>query len=77
MYTQLSTTQFRLFTSPFVLKTDYWYGESLLEFSIYGGICVSQGLIWSVLVLVDSFVQVVEFEVTEKLSKSAQKKSKQ
>ena len=76
MYTQLSTTQFQLFTSPFVLKTDYWYGESLLEFSIYGGICLSQGLIWSVLVLVDSFVQ-VEFEVTEKLSKSVQKKSKQ
>ena len=38
---------------------------------------MSQGLIWSVLVLVDSFVQVVEFEVTEKLSKSVQKKSKQ
>ena len=29
---------------------------------------MSQGLIWSVLVLVDSFVQVVEFEATEKLS---------
>ena len=38
---------------------------------------MSQGLIWSVLVLVDSFLQVVEFEVTEKLSKSVQKKSKQ
>ena len=36
---------------------------------------MSQGLICSVLVLVDSFVQVVEFEVTEKLSKSVQKKS--